>query len=265
MDGKKNIVDLDTFRDMLHISPRVPGQSFDELLFEEEILDFLWFLGHSAQINTLADVSVNKLFQPWRSFAAGLYHKRNIYYAFLIWKDFVYQVEHKNQKKSNEMYNPRFTKVIIHHFMTKKPSILRCNKQYGALLPIELTNEDIRNTKAYKEYYAYASGEAVPKPKASAKRKRDIRNTKAYKEYYACATGEAAPKLKVSARRKRGGSVSSTTPPTPIATPTPITTIMAAPRRRHEMHISQQGGSSTDEGTSSRPGVLDVPSDDSEE
>nr|GFD57626.1 hypothetical protein [Tanacetum cinerariifolium] len=41
MDSKKNIVDLEAFRDMLHISPRVPGQSFDELPFEEEILDFL--------------------------------------------------------------------------------------------------------------------------------------------------------------------------------------------------------------------------------
>nr|GEV00022.1 hypothetical protein [Tanacetum cinerariifolium] len=48
MDSKKNIVDLEAFREMLHISHRVPGQSFDELPFEEEILDFLWFLGHSA-------------------------------------------------------------------------------------------------------------------------------------------------------------------------------------------------------------------------
>nr|GEZ52970.1 retrovirus-related Pol polyprotein from transposon TNT 1-94 [Tanacetum cinerariifolium] len=72
-------------------------------------------------------------------------------------------------------------------------------QQYGAILPIELTTKDNRNTKAYKEYYA-------------------------------CATGEAAPKPKASARRKRGGSASSTTPPTPIATPTPITTVVAAPR-----------------------------------
>nr|GEY72320.1 hypothetical protein [Tanacetum cinerariifolium] len=53
--SKKNIVDLETFRDMLHISPRVPGQSFDKLPFKEEILDFLRFLGHSAQIKTLTD------------------------------------------------------------------------------------------------------------------------------------------------------------------------------------------------------------------
>nr|GFC18337.1 hypothetical protein [Tanacetum cinerariifolium] len=36
-------------------------------------------------------------------------------------------------------------------------------------------------------------------------------------------------------------------------------------RSRQETHISQQHGSSTDEGTGFRPGVLDVPSDDSEE
>nr|GFD31900.1 hypothetical protein [Tanacetum cinerariifolium] len=58
----------------------------------------------------------------------------------------------------------------------------------------------------------------------------DIRNTKAYKEYYACATREAAPKPKASARKNKGGSASSTTPSTPIATPTPTTNVVAAPR-----------------------------------
>nr|GEZ79420.1 hypothetical protein [Tanacetum cinerariifolium] len=180
MDTRKNIIDLEAFREMLHISPRVPGQSFAELSFEEEILECLRFLGQSAEIKTLT-VST-------------------------------------------------------------------------AILPIELTTKDIRNTKAYKEYYAGAIGEVAPKPKASA-------------------------------RRKRGASASSTTPPTPIATSTPITTVVAAPRltaaakgkqparatsptdpsdverteaeqlkivlRRsmHETHISKQGGSSTDEGT----------------
>nr|GEY32306.1 hypothetical protein [Tanacetum cinerariifolium] len=169
------------------------------------------------------------------------------------------------------MYYPRFTKVIIHHFMTKKPSIPRQNKvnwhyvrddilfstikvvsrhqntqQYGAILPIELTTEEIRNTKAYKEYYASATGEAAPKPKASA-------------------------------RRKIGGSDSSTTLPTPIATPTPITTIVAAPRlitaakgkqparATSPTDPTKHGGFSTDEGTGSKPRVPDVPSDDAEE
>nr|GEU39088.1 hypothetical protein [Tanacetum cinerariifolium] len=239
-DTRKNIVDLEAFREMLHISPRVTGQYFAELPFEEEILDFFGFLDIVLRLRYLLILRLSQAQILW-----GLYHRRNVDYAFLIWEDFVYQVEHKNQKKSNEMYYPRFTKVIIHHFMMKEPSIPRRNKlnwhyvrddilfstikvvsryqntqQYGTILPIEFTTEDIRNTKAYKEYYA-------------------------------CATGEAAPKPKASARRKRGGSDSSTTPPTPIATPTPITTV--------------QGGSSTDEGTGSKPRVLDVPSDESGE
>nr|GFC59133.1 hypothetical protein [Tanacetum cinerariifolium] len=117
--------------------------------------------------------------------------------------------------------------------------------------------------------------------------------------YYACATGEAKPKPKKSARRKRSGSDTPITPPTAITTPT--TTVVAAPRltaaakgkqlaksksptdpsevarteaeqlkivvrrSRQETYISHHGGSSIDEGISSKPGVPNVPSDDSEE
>nr|GEZ49350.1 retrovirus-related Pol polyprotein from transposon TNT 1-94 [Tanacetum cinerariifolium] len=165
MDTRKHVLDLEAFREMLHISPRILGQSFAELPFKEGFWSFL-----------------------------GLYNSNNVDYAYLIWEDFVYHVEHKNKKNSNEMYYPRFTKVIIDYFMTRKPSIPRRNRvnwhyvrddvlfstikvvsrhqttqQYDVILPIELTNEDIRNNKAYREYYACATGEAAPKPKASAR------------------------------------------------------------------------------------------------
>nr|GEX01606.1 hypothetical protein [Tanacetum cinerariifolium] len=70
INNKKLIVSLESFREMLHICPRIHGQSFDELPFEEEILDFIRFLGHNATIRTLTDININKLYQPWRSFAA---------------------------------------------------------------------------------------------------------------------------------------------------------------------------------------------------
>nr|GEU57851.1 hypothetical protein [Tanacetum cinerariifolium] len=154
MDNKKHIVNLESFREMLQICIRIPSQAFSELPFEEEILDFIWFLGHSATIRTPTDSSPIP-----SSNLGGLYHKRNVDYAFLIWEYFVYQVKHKNHKKSNEMYYPRFIKT-------------QTTQQFGAMMPIELTNEEIRNSKAYKEYYAIVTGEAAPKPKASAKRTR---------------------------------------------------------------------------------------------
>nr|GFD26245.1 hypothetical protein [Tanacetum cinerariifolium] len=70
MDNKKHIINLESFRDILHICPRVHGQSFAEPPFEEEIIAFIYFLGHGAAIRTLTDVNINKLYQPWRSFAA---------------------------------------------------------------------------------------------------------------------------------------------------------------------------------------------------
>nr|GFC66976.1 hypothetical protein [Tanacetum cinerariifolium] len=140
MDNKKHIVNLESFREMLHICPRLPGQSFVEPPFEEEILAFLQFLRHSGAIRRLTDVNINKLHQPWRSFAA-----------------------------------------IINKCLTGKIS----------------GYDSLRNTKAYKEYYAYAFREVAPKPKASA-------------------------------RRKIGGSDSSTTPPTAVASQRP--TIAAPPK-----------------------------------
>nr|GEV84272.1 hypothetical protein [Tanacetum cinerariifolium] len=51
-------------------SSLIPNQQFDELPFEEAILTFLRELGHNGEIKMIIDVNINKLHQPWRSFAA---------------------------------------------------------------------------------------------------------------------------------------------------------------------------------------------------
>nr|GEV79493.1 hypothetical protein [Tanacetum cinerariifolium] len=109
IDTRKSVLDLEAFREMMHISPRIPNQQFADLPTEEEVLDFLRFLGHSQDIRYLTDVNVNKLYQPWRSFASvinkcltgkssrvncfrlsqaqmlwGLHHRINIDFAYLI-------------------------------------------------------------------------------------------------------------------------------------------------------------------------------------
>ncbi|GJV85237.1 hypothetical protein Tco_1525135 [Tanacetum coccineum] len=70
MNNKKHIVNLEYFREMLQICPKLPNQQFEELPFEEAILTFLRDLGYSGEIKMITDVNVNKLHQPWRSFAA---------------------------------------------------------------------------------------------------------------------------------------------------------------------------------------------------
>ncbi|GJS54684.1 hypothetical protein Tco_0628046 [Tanacetum coccineum] len=70
MNNKKHILNLDQFRDILQICPKVGNKKFEEPPLEKEILAFLASLGHSGEIRKITDVNVNKLHQPWRSFAA---------------------------------------------------------------------------------------------------------------------------------------------------------------------------------------------------
>nr|GFC78296.1 hypothetical protein [Tanacetum cinerariifolium] len=140
--------------------------------------------------------------------------------------------------------------------MTRKPSISRRNRinwhyvrddvlfstikvvsrhqttqQYGAILPIELTTDEIKNNKAYKEYYAFV----------------------------------AAPRLSATAKGKQPARATTPTEPTYIERTEAEQLKIVLKRSRQETHISQQHSSGTDEGTGSRPGVPDVPSDDSED
>ncbi|GKF13261.1 hypothetical protein Tco_0054723, partial [Tanacetum coccineum] len=200
MNNKKHIVNLEDFRQMLQICPKIHNQKFDEPPFEQEILTFLTSLGHSGEIRKIIDVNVNKLYQPWRSFAAVINKCLSEFdYAFLLWEDFTFQIENKNSKKTNVMYYPRFTKLVVNYVMSKDPAIPRRNKinwyqsyarndpmfttinvisrnedtqLYGDILPTELTNQEIRNSESYKEYYALTSGEVPPKKKASVQQKK---------------------------------------------------------------------------------------------
>ncbi|GJY26674.1 hypothetical protein Tco_0401400 [Tanacetum coccineum] len=106
-----------------------------------------------------------------------MYNKKNVDYAYLLWEDFM------------------FTKLVVNFVMEKDPSIPRRNKVnwhyardypmfttinvisrdeatqlYVAILPVALTNEDIRNSESYKEYYARASRTVPPKTKGSKKK-----------------------------------------------------------------------------------------------
>ncbi|GJR76774.1 hypothetical protein Tco_0089139 [Tanacetum coccineum] len=70
INDKSHTVNVDNFREMLQIFPKLPRQKFEDPPFEEEILSFIRDLGHTDEIKVLSDVNVNHMHQPWRSFAA---------------------------------------------------------------------------------------------------------------------------------------------------------------------------------------------------
>nr|GEY84632.1 hypothetical protein [Tanacetum cinerariifolium] len=168
MDNNKHIVNLESFREMLHICPRLPDQSFFEPPFEEEILAFLRFLGHSGAIKRLTDV------------------------------------EHKDTKKINEMYYPRFTKKT-----------------------------------------------------------RSSSNTT-----FTPLTAVTGPRLSTSAKGKQPATTfkaKSLSALLEVAMTEAQQLKLATKRSLQETHISQASGSGVDERIGSIPGVLDVPTGESEE
>ncbi|GJR51566.1 hypothetical protein Tco_1402087 [Tanacetum coccineum] len=315
MNDKKRIMNLENFREMLQICLKGPDQQFEELPFEEEILTFLRDLGHSGEIKVITVVNVNKLHQPWRSFAAvinkclsgksieydslrlsqaqtlwGMYHKKNVDYAYLLWEDFAYQVETKNAKKGNEMYYHRFTKVIVNFFMTKDQSIPRRNRVnwhlarddpmfttikvvsryedtqlYRAILPDELTNEAIKDSKSYKEYYAIASGAEPPKTKARVQKKQTGSDITFKTKTPPIAKGK---RLKTSAKeakpaKKKQPAKTSKAKSLTVLSEVSLTKAkqmkLATKRSLIQTHNSHASGSGIDEITGGKPGVLDVP------
>nr|GEV27327.1 DNA helicase [Tanacetum cinerariifolium] len=173
-------------------------------------------------------------------------------------------VEHKDTKKSNEMYYPRFTKVIIHYFMSKDLSIPRRNK-FDAMFPIKPTNADIRNSDAYKEYYAVATGATPPKTKATS-----VRKTKCSFDTTVTPppTVAACTRLFTFAKGKQPATTSkakSLTALSEVAMTEAQQLKLATKRSLQQTHISQASGSGVDEGTGTIPGVLDVPTEESDE
>ncbi|GJS81622.1 hypothetical protein Tco_0748163 [Tanacetum coccineum] len=192
LDGKSHTVNVDNFRDMLKICPKLPGQKFEEPPLEEDILSFIRDLGHTGEIKFLSDVNVNHMHQPWRSFASII--NKCLSGKTTALENLVFQVENKNSKKNYDMYYPRFAKFIVDYFMAKDQAIPRRKKmfwhyarddfmfttirviskhkdtqEYGVILPQHFTNQAMLEFEAFKTYHAYATGEKAPKSKATKK------------------------------------------------------------------------------------------------
>ncbi|GJR21098.1 hypothetical protein Tco_0969625 [Tanacetum coccineum] len=119
-----------------------------------------------------------------------MYNKKNVDYVALLWEDFMYQADNReiSLARKEHMPYPRFTKVMINHFISKDKTISmrdRINlhiipddsllgtlkfvsntqdcQQFGALIPDDMVNQDVKDSKAYKTYYDFATGKTTPK------------------------------------------------------------------------------------------------------
>ncbi|GJS01821.1 hypothetical protein Tco_0318329 [Tanacetum coccineum] len=64
IDKKRFSVNVEVFRDILNICPKVLGKAFDEPPTEEEALSFIYELGHTGEIKYITNVIVDHQHQP---------------------------------------------------------------------------------------------------------------------------------------------------------------------------------------------------------
>nr|GEX43869.1 hypothetical protein [Tanacetum cinerariifolium] len=144
LDKKKRFkLNLEVFRDIFQICPRVPGRDFDALPFKEANVSFLRELGNTEEINSLNNVVVDRMHQPWRTFVALINRDKT-----LSWRN---KIRMHTSKDDYLISTLRFV------------SANESTQIYGAILPECLTSPAMKESKAYKTYLGYATGVVPPK------------------------------------------------------------------------------------------------------
>ncbi|GJY55544.1 hypothetical protein Tco_0454659 [Tanacetum coccineum] len=123
IDNKTCQIDVELFRDILWICPRVQNQQFTVPPSNDSLFEFLLDLGYKGQLKHISEMYVDHMHQPWRTFGAiinrclsgktssndrlrplrieilwGINHKANVDYAALIWEDLQYQIDYQQSK-----------------------------------------------------------------------------------------------------------------------------------------------------------------------
>ncbi|GJY73272.1 hypothetical protein Tco_0477703 [Tanacetum coccineum] len=129
---------------------QVQGKEFIVPPSEDEVLTFLIGLGYKGELTHLPEMLIDHMHQPWRTLASiinkclsgkttsndrlhqsrvalilGMFYKKNVDFAELIWEDFSYQIDNRQLKKGIReiVPYPRFTKILINHFLSIHKSV----------------------------------------------------------------------------------------------------------------------------------------------
>ncbi|GJW75543.1 uncharacterized mitochondrial protein-like protein [Tanacetum coccineum] len=173
----------------------------------------------------------------------------------------------------------KFIKIVIDYFMSKDQSISRRNKMfwhtarddtmftsmrcisrhedtqvYGTILPTELTNQAMLESKAYQTYYAFASREKAPKPKYI--RKKADSNTSPKKKPVQATKGT---RLKSKAKVAKPNKKKQPTKKTKAKGLAVLSETFKKDKQSKVLDEQQQKTSGTNEGTGTIIGVPDVP------
>ncbi|GJZ21987.1 retrovirus-related pol polyprotein from transposon TNT 1-94 [Tanacetum coccineum] len=132
------------------ICPRIPNHDFVEPPSDEEMVSFIKDLEYTSKCDMLSEIHTDQMNQHWRTFVAvinrcicgtstcldrlrmsraqilwEMFYKKNVDFVALLWEDFMFQADNRDISSAHNenMPYPRFTKVIINHFISKDKTL----------------------------------------------------------------------------------------------------------------------------------------------
>ncbi|GKE86789.1 hypothetical protein Tco_1560531 [Tanacetum coccineum] len=180
LDKKKLSLTLDGFRTIFHL-PQAKANNHDNFVPPPSFLDMVPFykqqLGFIMELKTLSSFKTTGLLQPWQTLCK-IFSK--CLTTLLLWEGLYYSLHHPTLS----IPYPRFTKIIISHYMTSFPEIsrrardtyhnlndddimknifnsVRYKDKVGMQIPEWMILEEIKNTEHYR-MYAEVFGLDVP-------------------------------------------------------------------------------------------------------
>ncbi|GKE21680.1 hypothetical protein Tco_1433192, partial [Tanacetum coccineum] len=306
LTNKKCVVNVDVFRTILNICPRVEGVNFTDVPDDDTTLAFLIKLGYKGPLYKHTNMFVDHMHQPWRTLAAiinkclsgktasndklrksridilwGMFYRENVDYPELIWEDLAFQIDHRKEKRSRRenMPFPRFTKIIINHFLKQHKSLSNLKYQhyhtikddgivsrlkfvrigedyqeYGLAIPEVMLNDAIKQSESYQMFIKYSTGKSISKTEAE--------EAEAARQVHATHARIVTESVLEPTRRRKSGKVTFDPPKklkgVPSLTPEeqePADTMQALKESRKTGKRQPSTGGSN-KGTGTIPGVL---------
>ncbi|GJV11367.1 hypothetical protein Tco_1352908 [Tanacetum coccineum] len=205
LDNQQFEVGVELLHEVLQITLKVPNQEFVEPPPHDKLVSFAKQLGYTCSLELVSEMFIDHMYQPWRTFLSIINRCLSGKSSELIWKDFQFQIDsrHTNAKKRELMPYPRFTKLIINHFLSKHDTLSKrhnsfiniikydlvlgklkfVNKgeehqKYGISIPDSMINDAIRISAHYLTYLALSTNTVVNVPKLGTDRGKSLMGNK---------------------------------------------------------------------------------------
>ncbi|GKD51210.1 hypothetical protein Tco_1280186 [Tanacetum coccineum] len=231
LNGKRHTVNVDNFRDMLKICPKLPK----DLVYQVENKN-------SKKNNDMYYLRFTKVIVDYFMAKDQAIPRRNNMFWHYARNDFMFTT----------------IKVISKHQDTQV---------YNTILHQHLTNQAMLESEAYMTYHAYATSEKTPKPK-STKKKADSESSPKTKPTQASKGKRIKTVAKRDKHAKKRQFITNSkglTVLSEVALTEAEQIKLATKRSLIQTHNSHASGSGADEGTGSILGVLDVPTYESDD